>query len=63
MSSKLIIGPFFFEESIINQQNYLDMLKKLLLFTFTGKTDNQKGHVSTGWGTSLFLEDSLLLVA
>ena len=28
MSSECIIGPFFFEESTINGQNYLEMLKK-----------------------------------
>ena len=27
MSSKQIVGPYFFEEATINQQNYLNMLK------------------------------------
>ncbi len=47
----------FFEESTINQQNYLDMLKKLILSIFPVKMDNQKSHASIGWGASPFLEE------
>jgi hypothetical protein len=64
MSSKLIIGPvFFFEESTINQQNYLDMVKKNFFYPFLQEKRITKKVVSRGWSASPFLEDSSLLVA
>ncbi len=47
MSSKQIIGPFFFDDEIVNQSNYLDMLQNYLHPILQKKMTNQIHYFPT----------------
>jgi hypothetical protein len=46
-SAKEIVGPFFFEESTFDQQNFLDMLKTTFYPFLQKKKDYDANYFST----------------